>query len=605
MDLIATIRQACQGLYDSTGEVASSWAKEIRANLARIRSNRRFPKIFSDPIWGTIELKDYEVAFLDSPLLQRLRGIRQLGMVHLVYPGASHDRLSHTLGVVEVSARIMKALEHNAEIRQRYGSDGIDLPGITDFDRGTTRLAALLHDIGHGPFSHASEPILNQRYGKEIKTAKSEISNWFPGATKIQESELVSVMFVLSQPMLEVFEDLTTFISSKGADIAEAIAARIVGSHKHLTATYLAGTISGPIDADKLDYMARDSYYAGLPVGLDVARLINKLEIIAITDKNAPNDDLRNRAKGSPNECYFDIGISLAALNAYEQMVVGRILLYDRMYYHHKVRSAECMIRRLWALTAEESGKPIEAKYLFSTLSDDAMLALLGRQLDVPNFNAGGTRSRILAQAVQCRRLYYRCFAIASRFIKIDKNGKSETEIDDERRELWNEVLDELSTADAVEGLAVKIYDLAKQMAQKIPRFAEQHIKLLQEHVIIERPKDKLTAGGADVLTRTEDGGLSAANLYFNPDRWSRAYMSQRHVDFVFAPVEFRELVTIACHIYFYNRFGLVMETEAARACKTSKLLAGDWKVEAATSGLCDDAFVSATFSQPPKLPSS
>jgi hypothetical protein len=99
------------------------WISPIRENLSRRRSKDGFPKTFNDPIWGVVELYPWEVAILDSPLLQRLRRVKQLGFAHAVYPGAMHSRLEHTLGVVEAAERMMRALERNADYHRTFGKD--------------------------------------------------------------------------------------------------------------------------------------------------------------------------------------------------------------------------------------------------------------------------------------------------------------------------------------------------------------------------------------------------------------------------------------------------------------------------------------------------
>src|SRR5262249_2166474 len=145
-----------------------------------------------------------------------------------------------------------------------------------------------------------------------------------------------------------------------------AIAARIIGSRAFLSARYLSGVISGPIDADKLDYMARDCHHAGLPLGLDIDRLISKLEVVSITESNAINQELKQRTADDPQKRGHEMGISLAGLGAYEQMIIGRVILYDRLYHHHKVRAAEAMVRRLIAIAEEECGSTFSLGELLS-----------------------------------------------------------------------------------------------------------------------------------------------------------------------------------------------------------------------------------------------
>jgi HD superfamily phosphohydrolase len=173
-----------------------------------LATNEASPKAFNDPIWGTIELYPWETILLDSPLIQRLRGIRQLGLAHYVYPGASHSRLEHTLGVVEASERMIQALVRNADHRRIYGDDpdeGIPVP--SDRDRYSIRLAALLHDIGHGPLSHVTEPVIEQRYKEEFERSKQLLRDGFAGVAKIASSEVLAVLMVMSTAIQRIFED--------------------------------------------------------------------------------------------------------------------------------------------------------------------------------------------------------------------------------------------------------------------------------------------------------------------------------------------------------------------------------------------------------------
>ena len=123
------------------------------------RRRRGFPKVFNDPVWATIELLPWEVILLDSPLVQRLRGVRQLGLAHLVYPGAGYDRLEHARGVVEAADRMLQGLARNAKHRKSHGArPDTAIPEVSDDDYYVVRLAALLHDLGQGRSVMPSSP---------------------------------------------------------------------------------------------------------------------------------------------------------------------------------------------------------------------------------------------------------------------------------------------------------------------------------------------------------------------------------------------------------------------------------------------------------------
>ena len=217
-------------LWDNLGHLAARWTVLALARLERSELPRG-PKTFNDPIWGTIELSPWEVLLLDSPLLQRLRGVRQLGMVHQVYHSAGHDRLEHTRGVIEAAERIVQALERNARRRVQYGPErDRDVPLPSDLDRVTIRLAALLHDIGHGPFSHATEELVGQRMKGEFAALEDALRKQFPDVTKFAIGEMIAIVLVMSDPLRSIFEHPRFGATNSPTQLAPAIVSHILGS---------------------------------------------------------------------------------------------------------------------------------------------------------------------------------------------------------------------------------------------------------------------------------------------------------------------------------------------------------------------------------------
>lgn len=157
------------------------------------------PKEVNDSVWGTVKVSPLEVVVIDSPLLQRLRLIRQLGVVHWVYPGASHSRFEHTLGVLHQAQRVIAAINQSFGARDSVPID----PKLEQL----VRLCALAHDVGHGVFSHVSEHALARR--TDLRLALSEFRETV-GADKVQLSELIAHDVVGSpafQKMLELAFD--------------------------------------------------------------------------------------------------------------------------------------------------------------------------------------------------------------------------------------------------------------------------------------------------------------------------------------------------------------------------------------------------------------
>jgi HD superfamily phosphohydrolase len=225
-------------------------------------------KIIKDPVHGYVEVPDFALHLLDSPVLQRLRYIKQLGFSYLVYPGANHSRFEHSLGTMYL-----------ADIMSRQ----------LDLSPGEHRLvlaSALLHDIGHGPFSHAIEPLLQEFAGRSHHHVRDLLEE--PETATILERHEIS-----ASEVVEIIE----------------------GRHP------LAGIIHGELDVDRMDYLLRDAHYTGAPYGtVDAHRLIRNTLI----------------AEGT-------IVLHESGINAAESLLIARTLMRPAVYFHHVSRIAEMM----------------------------------------------------------------------------------------------------------------------------------------------------------------------------------------------------------------------------------------------------------------------
>jgi HD superfamily phosphohydrolase len=245
--------------------------RELMAELRQIR----------DPIHDFISLDTEEIDIVNTPIFQRLRGIRQLAFAYLVYPGALHTRFEHSLGVCHVSGLIA------------------DFLNLDKIDRRIVRLAALLHDIGHGPFSHVSEDIL------EVYTDKSIISF---GSEKDKIHELIMCNII------QFNKDIKDLIGTKDCDkIVQLLSS---GYDEPL----LKSIVSGPLDANKQDYLLRDSFFCGVKYGVfDIKQMIKELTII----------------EGAEEEKY--LGISEDGVHALEQYILAKYYITSQVY-KHKIR---------------------------------------------------------------------------------------------------------------------------------------------------------------------------------------------------------------------------------------------------------------------------
>ncbi len=281
-------------------------------------------EVVRDPLWNNIRLDAEALAVLDTPAFQRLRYVRQLGHAFLVYPGATHTRFEHALGAYHLARRAV------AQLAEAGAAP----------DAGTARtlrLAALLHDVGHYPFSHALE---------EAGLPSHEI---------LAEQHLGS-------------GELGVVLSNAGVSPGDLLPL-IQGTSDHP----LAGLISGGLDVDKLDYLSRDAMMCGVPYGvIDVERLLASLTVV-------------NTDGG------WRMALHEKGLTALESLLFARYQMYKNVYWHHAVRSATVMFKRLVRRAIAAGRVTVEAVAL---ATDDGLLH------DLQQHDATG-----LARALRERRL--------------------------------------------------------------------------------------------------------------------------------------------------------------------------------------------------------
>jgi uncharacterized protein len=257
-----------------------------------------------DPLWNNIRLEPLARRLIDTAVVQRLRYVRQLGLAYLVYPGATHSRFEHALGTYHLSRRALALLDEQS--------------ALPPDSAAIARMAALLHDVGHYPFSHALEEI---------------------GAPAHED---VARGLVMGGELAEIL---------CGA-LGETAPARIVALIQGKSDEPLQGLISGSLDLDKLEYLRRDALMCGVPYGeIDVDRLLHSLVVVE-----------------------GEIGVLEKGLAALESLLFAKYQMYRNVYWHHAVRSATAMYKRLVddAIQSHQLDFPT-----LTRLTDETLLTLL------------------------------------------------------------------------------------------------------------------------------------------------------------------------------------------------------------------------------------
>jgi HD superfamily phosphohydrolase len=294
-------------------------------------------EVVRDPLWDNIRLDRAALQALDTPAVQRLRYIRQLGHAFLVYPGATHTRFEHALGAYHLTRRALASLDERGE-----------LAGVPADARRDVQLAALLHDIGHYPFSHALE---------EAGFTSHETL----GVRKLRDGELGARLEAIGGP-----------------GVAPAVGDLIAGR----SASPLQGLISGSIDLDKIEYLKRDALMCGVPYGeIDVDRLLNAL--VVVDDPQTGRAAVALREKG---------------LSALESLLFAKYQMYRNVYWHHAVRAATAMYKRLVEEALHRGALEVER---LASYTDEGILHALDERAPSPLLTALRTR-RLHKRAAEC-----------------------------------------------------------------------------------------------------------------------------------------------------------------------------------------------------------
>ena len=268
-----------------------------------------YGKRIADPVHGTVEVSPLELEVISGPAFQRLHNVKQLGLAHLVYPGADYSRFSHSLGVCHVTGRILTSLRERAGVQ------------IDDTEIQQYRLAALLHDIGHYPFSHAMERAINDYFvGRNLlQPVQSTLPSVSGGDNSVDMSFFKHED--LAKEILEKDKVLRGTLDKAGVG-PDDIYSKILRLPKAKPGRF-ANLISSDIDADRIDYLLRSARHTGLPYGsVDLDYLVTQL-----------------RADESTRICFTH-----RALRTAEHLLLARYFDYQQINYHKTVSGLELLL---------------------------------------------------------------------------------------------------------------------------------------------------------------------------------------------------------------------------------------------------------------------
>jgi HD superfamily phosphohydrolase len=444
-------------------------------------------KVFNDALLGNQLFARHEVAVIDSPLLQRLKRIKQTGLVYQVFPSATHTRFEHSLGATTVAERCFNAILDRASVEgetsmpvnsDRYGGDLAHL-----------RMAALLHDVGHGLCSHASEQIYELLADLKEFRQKPEYVKNAPG-------EILSYLIVKSPTFQKWFNENVIQGCQARIDL-NVVADLILGKHSDNDRYFLAQIISSAYDCDKLDYIARDSYYCGLALTVDLPRFYSMISTARHKDHRV---------------------LVLRSYVPLEQISFSKMTLFGSVYHHQKVKCLDSMLLSMVQHIVHNPGQcgfeirgkritfadPVE--YLYVT--DDEFFGQMN--------GFGDTYLKSMLSRFRNRDLFVRCLEISRRTVKNWDDGR-------------------LSLVDLAKQPSGRA-DVEEEIHKGLPVSARGQCN--RNDVRLSIPGLPGIKTGYALIQTSKSARVEFIESYFPLEQWTDAYAHNKWRSYIYAPRE-------------------------------------------------------------------
>lgn len=512
---------------DSVNKLAANVAEFADRYLGRPEIPRS-PKVIHDALWGTQLLHRHEVTFVNSPLFQRLRRLHQTGFSYLTYPSTTHTRFEHSLGVLYQTDKLARSL------REKYPEQDTEI--ISKDKVQHLRLAALLHDCSHGPFSHTTEDIYStfDEMQECIRPHKPFESS--------SASEVLAHFIITSDPFKKFLEQIKEALP---LDVdPNWLSDVILGKRSDPLNGHYTDVINGPFDADKLDYIFRDGHYSGLPLGVDLDRLWFATEVHVIQPKDLKGVQHAMRR----------LVMARAGINSLEQIVAARMNLTSSLYHHHKVRACDCMLKGVLLYCLDNSlelcGRKIQTAADFLYLTDVTLLADAER-------NADKSVVEMMSNIVN-RRLFKRALVISmNTFARPGVEGE-------EAEKQKNNLVYSLALAPLAEhrAVATQIWEAAGKPGRK-------------EEVWLDFPREPKLADLARTFVnvgRPDAPDFRTLGDFVPLEQWGKQYVLQKWRGHVFCKPAFVEKISRAAIEVLAAKYNIQFTKFARTLCNLDPL---------------------------------
>lgn len=500
--------------YTAFKQCIEEFANEFVGNKTYQKKLPATSKIIHDPLWGTIKLHPWEVALLDLPLFQRLRQIHQTSLVSYVFPGCSHTRFEHSLGVIQQTQKLIDAVNSQSP---RTESQPFDHNLIHSL-----RLSALFHDCGHSCFSHISE---------ELYAECDDMRALFSHFHRCSPHEALGYHILKSESVKNFVNHLQDHYKIK-LDI-DAAANWIVGKPTTPSSENLYETqvINGPFDADKLDYIFRDAHYSGIPIGLDLDRLWSSCGV---------------------HKCETSRMLTLhqASVAPLEQILFSKINLFAIVYQHPKVRAAEKMFQAAIELARENpkefsftaSGRALDLKKAtdFLWLTDEVFFSeALKREKD--------DKFHKIIHNIRYRRFLVRALTISRDTIKSTETS----------------CLAGFGQLRKLNQKGAGTYEAKREIARSIIEKAGLTDEVNIHDVWIDLPSDPSFGESDRTFVRTNSGHHRKVSELFPITYWNDMYKNHKWRGHVFCPPEFQQKIYEASLSVLSEKFDIIFLSSA------------------------------------------
>lgn len=424
--------------------MSTELSTQINAFVEEILTDTRFEKVrdrkvIEDAVIGSTRFERWEINLIDMPLIQRLRKVSQTGLAYLLFPCANHTRFEHTLGVTAMAGKFFTAIKEQE-------------PGMcTDDLRKEVRIAALMHDVGHGPFSHLSESAF-----KILPEFQEFLKNPKYGNCTPKPHEIISYLIVTSKAFTDYFHANVQDTDYRINPDFQRIGSMIIGSMPSKWDAYLGDIINGAFDADKFDYILRDCYFTGIRMAVDINRILHTVSI----DKK-----LSFNRQG----LIVDLNGSIFV----EQILFNKLLMFSSLYHHHKERAAECMLKSIFEIIRDQKlkikGRGLDKVVDFLYLTDNDFLNPITDSEDL----------QIISKNLSNRNLLKRALALSWYTIK-PADGVDKSEKENSQKMAYNRLLNLGKNQEYVRGLrqliaekvGLSVYDIWLDLPEP-PNFRE------------------------------------------------------------------------------------------------------------------------------------